>query len=120
MINRPLSQSEQRLCCVRGGRRSSDRDAESSEAESVLSPHHHHQTIPVFQHMADELLPAEALLEEFRLYYRRLHTAVTALSDGQHDSVVLSRLGDQLDIYMQLIQEVSQQFPLESYIICRG
>ncbi len=47
-----------------------------------------------------------ALLDEFRRYYRRLETATHELVGGGADSVVLERLGDQLDLYRQILNEV--------------
>jgi len=43
---------------------------------------------------------------EFRRYYYRLHHATEDLAQSLSDTVVLARLGDQLDIYLQLLHDV--------------
>lgn len=49
---------------------------------------------------------SEDLLSEFRLYFRRILSAVQQLRTGSYDSVVLARIGDQLDSYLHLVNEV--------------
>lgn len=62
-------------------------------------------------------LNQQALLDEFRRYYRRLETATHELVGGAGaDSVVLERLGDQLDLYRQILNEVwIARFPDDFY-----
>lgn len=65
------------------------------------------QTIAMPLNPAIPLPNQPALVEEFRRYYYRLQTATQELVGGAGaDSVVLERLGDQLDVYRQILSEV--------------
>lgn len=49
-----------------------------------------------------------ALLDAFRTHYHRFNTAIHSACGGQTDSVVLARLGDDIDQYLNLVNEVCQ------------
>ena len=57
----------------------------------------------------------QALLDEFRRYYRRLEIATYELVASGADSVVLEHLGDQLDMYRQILNEVCYRRSPESH-----
>lgn len=50
---------------------------------------------------------SEDLLTAFRLHYHQFDRAIHDALKGQTDSVVLARLGDDLDEYLTLVNEVS-------------
>jgi ABC-type branched-subunit amino acid transport system substrate-binding protein len=47
------------------------------------------------------------LLDAFRTHYHRFQTAVTTLVGSQADAIVVSRLGDDLDEFAEIVREVS-------------
>ncbi|KAJ7020748.1 hypothetical protein C8F04DRAFT_973698 [Mycena alexandri] len=58
------------------------------------------------------------LLDAFRSHYHRFQTSVTAITQNPTDSVVIARLGDDLDEYARLVQEHSGIFnPAEFALI---
>ncbi|KAJ7686979.1 hypothetical protein B0H14DRAFT_2421901 [Mycena olivaceomarginata] len=58
--------------------------------------------------------PATSLLDAFRLHYNRFQDAVTAIIQTPTDAVVIARLGDDLDEYIQLVEQNTGIFePLE-------
>lgn len=71
--------------------------------------------------MADSLnyTPSSELLEAFRYHYRRFEASVqeTVLNSGD-DTAILWRLGDDLDQFIRLIQEVSLDITV--YILFLG
>ena len=73
--------------------------------------------LPLALNPAPPVLPQnqQALLDEFRRYYRRLETATYELVASGADSVVLERLGDQLDMYRQILNEVCYRCSPESH-----
>jgi hypothetical protein len=50
--------------------------------------------------------PATSLLDAFKLHYNRFQDAVTAIIQTPTDAVVIARLGDDLDEYIQLVEQV--------------
>lgn len=48
----------------------------------------------------------EALLDAFRSHYHRFETSVTNIIQSPTDAVVIARLGDDLDEFARLVQEV--------------
>jgi hypothetical protein len=50
--------------------------------------------------------PATSLLDAFKLHYNRFQDAVTAKIQTPTDTVVIARLGDDLDEYIQLVERV--------------
>ncbi|KAJ7847591.1 hypothetical protein B0H14DRAFT_3675428, partial [Mycena olivaceomarginata] len=58
--------------------------------------------------------PATSLLDAFRLHYNRFQDAFTAIIQTPTDAVVIARLGDDLDEYIQLVEQNTGIFePLE-------
>jgi hypothetical protein len=47
------------------------------------------------------------LLNAFRAHYHRFAAAVTELAGGQTDAAVIARLGDDLDEFVRVVEEVS-------------
>ncbi|KAF7343958.1 hypothetical protein MVEN_01685000 [Mycena venus] len=59
-------------------------------------------------------LPATSLLDAFRLHYNRFQDAVATIIQTPTDAVVIARLGDDLDEYIQLVEQNTGIFePLE-------
>lgn len=57
-------------------------------------------------HNTSEPLPGD-LLDAFRTHYLRFERLVTEATTHATDSTVLARLGDELDEYTNLVNEVS-------------
>jgi hypothetical protein len=51
-----------------------------------------------------------ALLLQSRLHYNRFQDAVAAIIPAPTDAVVIARLGDDLDEYVQLVQQVHGKY----------
>ena len=49
----------------------------------------------------------EVLLDAFRTHYHRFAAAVTSLATDPTDAIVIARLGDDLDEFAAIVQEVS-------------
>lgn len=47
------------------------------------------------------------LLNAFRSHYQRFQTAVTDLVGSNADAIVISRLGDDIDEFAEIVNEVS-------------
>ncbi|KAJ7899720.1 hypothetical protein B0H13DRAFT_1622612 [Mycena leptocephala] len=58
-------------------------------------------------------LQATSLLDAFRLHYNRFRDAVAAIIQAPTDAVVIARLGDDLDEYVQLVQQVRGKYKLQ-------
>ncbi|KAJ7145457.1 hypothetical protein C8R46DRAFT_1167479 [Mycena filopes] len=62
--------------------------------------------------------PPSELLDAFRTHYHRFQASVTTTTQNPTDSVVIARLGDDLDEYSRLVQEHSAIFqPAELTLI---
>ena len=59
-------------------------------------------------------LSSEALLAAFRLHYHRFDQAIHEALGAPTDSVVLARLGDDIDEYLAIVNEVSPLHFLKS------
>ncbi|KAJ7830386.1 hypothetical protein B0H13DRAFT_2240639 [Mycena leptocephala] len=55
------------------------------------------------------------LLDAFRTHYHRFQTAVTTLVGSQADAIVVSRLGDDLDEFAEIVRENEGVFPPEEF-----
>ncbi|KAJ7892446.1 hypothetical protein B0H13DRAFT_2234788 [Mycena leptocephala] len=55
------------------------------------------------------------LLDAFRTHYHRFQTAVTTLVGSQADAIVVSRLGDDLDKFAEIVRENEGVFPPEEF-----